>query len=192
MFILFSLLCLILVWEEELLVIPCIVIYLVFFVCVPTAPLGVIVVLLLDAWRLDSNVCYAEFSLLLCAEALVLRAVRGLKGTNTFFFFNSIKSSSGSRDVKEHEIRNVLTPVPVKRSYLCSRGLQILFFFLECFPPVTWCYYACWASQCQRVNTHRIVMEGHWRRLWAGPDQFVIVFKMNLLLTLLAAVVNTH
>lgn len=67
----------------------------------------------------------------------MLRAVRGLKGTNTFFFFNSIKSSSGSRDVKEHEIRNVLTPVPVKRSYLCSRGLQILFFFLECFPPVT-------------------------------------------------------
>lgn len=116
-----------------------------------------------------------------------------IKGNqHIFFFFNSIKSSSGSRDVKEHEIQNVLTPVPVKRSYLCSRGLQILFFFLECFPPVTWCYYACWARQCQRVNTHRIVMEGHWRRLWAGPDQFVIVFKMNLLLTLLAAVVNTH
>lgn len=61
-----------------------------------------------------------------------------IKGNqHIFFFFNSIKSSSGSRDVKEHEIRNVLTPVPVKRSYLCSRGLQILFFFLECFPPVT-------------------------------------------------------
>ena len=82
-----------------------------------------------------SDVCYAEFSLLLCAEALVLRSVRGLKGTNRFFFFNLIKSSSGGPDVKEHEIRNVLTPVPVKRSYLCSRGLQILFFFLECFPP---------------------------------------------------------
>ena len=65
------------------------------------------------------------------------------------------------------------------------------FSFWICF-PVTWCYYACLVCRCLYVNTHRIVMEGRWRRIWSGLQRIVIVFKMNLLLTLFAAVVNTH
>lgn len=156
---------------------------------VPGAPLGVIVELCYQnqrGWPVKCLLCRVFLAPL--SRGIGAGVHERIKGNQQIF--NLIKCKSGSPDVEKHEIQNVLT-VSVKRSYLCSRGLQICFSFATA-SPVTWYYYACLVRQCQYVNTHRIVMAGRWRRFSAGPDQFLIVFKMNLLLTLLAAVVNTH
>lgn len=94
--------------------------------------------------------------------------MRGLKGTKRFF----------------HLIKILLWQCRFRQKWTCPD-------FRMCWKILSRLTNVC-VCRCLYVNTHRIVMEGHWRRIWSGLQRIVIVFKMNLLLTLFAAVVNTH
>lgn len=158
-------------------------------VCFQRAPLGVTVVLCYQiqrGWAVKCLLCRVFWAPL--CRGIGAGVHEGIKGNQQIFNLIKILDYSGSPDTEKHEIQNILTPVSVKRSYLCSRRVTDLFFFCKCFLPVTWCYYACLVCQCQYVNTHRIAMEGRWRSflIRTGPvchciqNEFIVDFSSPL------------
>lgn len=96
--------------------------------CFQRAPLGVTVVLCYQiqrGWAVKCLLCRVFWAPL--CRGIGAGVHEGIKGNQQIFNLIKILDYSGSPDTEKHEIQNILTPVSMKRSYLCSRGSQIYF-----------------------------------------------------------------